>query len=179
MDGLLRADFSADLGALAHEADNGLVDWSTVDAAATRWASKADAVEAFSRQWMGDTRVLRGATPALRGLSRVAGGTAILGDVATLIKPEDSGVMGGVDRTAAGVNGTLVALDLAGAEIPVAGEVLIVGTGIYLGGDYLYHHWKPFHDVCDTVGHATATAVKDTGHAIGSAAKTVGGWLGL
>jgi hypothetical protein len=25
-------------------------------------------------------------------------------------------------------------------EIPVVGEVTLAGTGVYLAGDYLYHH---------------------------------------
>ncbi len=123
------------------------------------------------------------AVSAASGLSRFTGAlsvakyglgaTAIVGDVFTMISPEDSGAMGWVDRGAAGANAALVTGDLAvtagvfGAEatIPVAGEVLMVGTAAYLAGDYLYHHWEPFRNVCNTVADTTVSVVKDVGHA--------------
>jgi hypothetical protein len=82
--------------------------------------------------------------------------------------------MGNVDRAAAGVNGALVIANMATDEIPVVGEVTMIGTGVYLGGDYLYHHWPWFHNTANTVGHAVATAATTTAHAVGSAASTVG-----
>jgi hypothetical protein len=95
--------------------------------------------------------------------------------------------MGNVDRGVAVANAGLVGADLAGVEladvsllgVPGVGEAALIGTGVYLGGDYLYHHWKPFHDVCNDVGHGTVAAVDDVGHGVSSAAKAVGGWLGL
>ena len=38
------------------------------------------------------------------------------------------------------------------------GEVVIAGTGLYLAGDFLYHHWTPFRNVANDVGHATVKA---------------------
>jgi hypothetical protein len=70
-----------------------------------------------------------------------------------------------VDRGAAGVNGTLLILNASMDEIPVAGEVVMIGTGLYLAGNFLYHHWKPFTNVCNDVGHGTVVAAKWTGHA--------------
>lgn len=87
--------------------------------------------------------------------------------------------MGWVDRGAAGVNGGLLAANLFVDEIPVAGEVMMIGTGVYLGGDYLYHHWKPFHNAVDAVGHGTVTVTKDIGHGVTSAVKSVGHLFGL
>jgi uncharacterized protein YukE len=58
------------------------------------------------------------------------------------------------------VDGGLIALNASLDWIPVAGEVVIVGTGVYLAGDALYH-WKPFRDVADAVGHATVRVVDD------------------
>ena len=51
-------------------------------------------------------------------------------------------------------------------ELPGVGEVALAATGMYLAGDYLYHHWAPFHDVADEVGHATVkVAIRDlSGH---------------
>ncbi|MDQ2797909.1 MAG: hypothetical protein M3Y06_12255, partial [Actinomycetota bacterium] len=113
-------------------------------------------------------------TKGMTGLTSALGVTAIAGDVFTIISPEDSGALGWVDRGAAATNAALVGTDLAmtagvfGAEatIPVAGEVLMVGTAAYLAGDYLYHHWAPFKNVCDTVADTTVSVVKDVGQGV-------------
>jgi uncharacterized protein YukE len=87
------------------------------------------------------------------GLSLGSDVLAGIGDAYTLVDPEDGGVMGDVDRTMAGAN--------------------LVGTGLYLGGDFLYHHWTPFHNFCNDAGHATVASAKDVGHAATSGAKGV------
>jgi hypothetical protein len=100
---------------------------------------------------------------------KVLGGAAIVGDVGTIIYPGgDNVVEDSVNRTAAGANAisTLVVINAAGDEIPVAGEIIMIGTGLYLGGDWLYHHSKAFHDAMDDTGHAIVTGVDDAGHAI-------------
>jgi uncharacterized protein YukE len=114
------------------------------------------------------TRLARGLT----GLSRVLGVTGVAGDLLTVIDPPDDGVMGVVDRGAAGVNGTLLAVNLFTDEIPVAGEVVMIGTGLYLAGNFLYHHWGAFHDVCDDIGHGTVKAVDWVGDEATSAYHT-------
>jgi len=143
-----------------------------------RFAAKSDAASAFSQQWLSDTALLRGVSPVLEGLAKVTGPTAIVGDLAVAVAPPDEGAMGWVDRGAAVTNGGLIAADLALGGIPVVGEVAIVATGVYLGGNYLYHHWTPFHDLCDTVGNTTVSVAKDVGHAVGSAASSVGHEVG-
>ena len=65
----------------------------------------------------------------------------------------------GVEASEA-IDGGLIALNASLDWIPVAGEVVIIGTGVYLAGDALYH-WKPFRDVADAVGHATVRVVDD------------------
>jgi hypothetical protein len=50
--------------------------------------------------------------------------------------------------------------------IPVAGEVVMIGTGVYLAGTFLYKHWTPFHDAANAVGHATVRVVDDVGDGI-------------
>jgi hypothetical protein len=100
---------------------------------------------------------------------KVLGGVAIVGDVGTIISPGgDNAVEDSANRTAAGANAisTLVVINAAGDEIPVAGEVIMVGTGLYLGGDWLYHHSTLVHDAVDNAGHAIVTGVDDAGHAI-------------
>jgi uncharacterized protein YukE len=162
----------SEVSSLAHDADNGLASWDDVGAMADRFASKVDAAEAFTKQWAEDTSWVGKATAVGDVAGKVLGVTALVGDAGTLIHPEDSGVMGNVDRAAAGVNGALVIANLATDEIPVVGEVTMIGTGVYLGGDYLYHHWPWFHNTANTVGHAVASAATTTAHAVASAATT-------
>ena len=72
-------------------------------------------------------------------------------------------------------------------------------TGAYLAGDYLYHHWTPFRNVANDVGHATVHAAdyvsnqvvgsvesdvqiaKDAGHKAGSlwhsVTSSIGSWF--
>ena len=52
---------------------------------------------------------------------------------------------------------------------------------MYLAGDYLYHHWTPFRDVADEVGHATVKVTDEAGHVARSAwhsvTSTIGSWF--
>jgi uncharacterized protein YukE len=127
--------------------------------------NKIDAWEAFSPAWL---RAAAGNLAAVRGLSTTLTGLGLVADAGTLISPADRGATGVVDRGAAGLNGTLLVLNLTMDEMPGIGQVVMVGTGVYLAGDYLYHHWTPFRNVCDDVGHGTVTAAKDVGHAASS-----------
>jgi hypothetical protein len=91
---------------------------------------------------------------------------------------DDAAGVLGCGRGAAGVNAAAAGLDISYSavglvmgttfEIPVVGEVALVGTGLYLGADYLYHHWTPFRDVANDTGHAIASAAKDAWHDVTS-----------
>jgi uncharacterized protein YukE len=65
--------------------------------------------------------------------------------------------------TEAAVDTGLITLNASLDWIPVAGEVVMIGTGVYLAGDFLYHHWKPFHDIANDIGHGTVKVVKAVG----------------
>lgn len=87
-----------------------------------------------------------------------------LGTVATLAAPALSA---GAEFTG------LATLNAAADWIPGVGEAVMVGTGLYLAGDYLYHHWKPFKHVVDGtvdgVKHAASDAwdgAKSAWHAV-------------
>jgi uncharacterized protein YukE len=69
----------------------------------------------------------------------------------------------GMAAAAAGVLG----VDAAVGWVPVAGQVVVIGTGLVLAGDYVYHHW-------DQISHGVSTAYHATTHALGSAAHAVG-----
>jgi uncharacterized protein YukE len=146
-------------------------------------ADLAQAIEDFAKDWDAISKWNAGTKaaslseaarlPWLRGATAGLNGLAIVGDGYTMVSPEDKGAMGWVDRSAAGVNAGLAVWDTAAAlqfvdPIPGVGEVVMVGTGLFLGGDYLYHHWKPFKNVCDATGHAVVSAAKSTWHAVTS-----------
>lgn len=134
--------------------------------------------EASSPGWV---KAAAGSLSEIRGLSTGLSTLGIIADAGTLITPQDTGAMGQVDRVAAGFNGALIAANMTMDELPVVGEVVMIGTGMYLAGDFLYHHCKPFQKVSDDVGHATVTAAKDVGHAASSTwhsvSSSVGGWF--
>lgn len=147
-------------------------------------ADLAQAIEDFAKDWDAIAKWNAGTKaaslgeaarlPWLRGAGVGLNSLALVGDIYTMWSPEDKGAMGWVDRGAAGVNAGLAGWDTAALlltpvdAVPVVGEVVMVGTGLFLGGDYLYHHWKPFKNVCDSTGHAVASAAKSTWHAVTS-----------
>jgi hypothetical protein len=160
MEGLpgLRDGLWSDVSALAHDADHGLVPWEDVAASAERFTTLAQATEVFTEDWAKRTGWIRGATTIGENVGRVMGITGFAGDVLTLWDPPDRGVISNVDRGVAVVKGALVAANMALDEFPVVGQVVMVSTGVYLGGTYAYHHWPWFHDTCHTVGHTVSSA---------------------
>lgn len=154
-------------------------------------------------------------TDAAKWAGRGAGVLAIVGDIYTFWHPDQGGTMGNVERGVAVANGVgtggllavdglglaeaggVLAADTALGWVPVAGQVLVVGSGLYLMGDYLYTHTKWFHDTVDAVGDGLADAGKavahgattvvddigsglsDAGHGLASAASSVAGFFGL
>lgn len=99
---------------------------------------------------------------------RVLSGANAVGTVMA-IAPETSGA---VISAGAAVFGTELATV---GWVPVAGQVIVVGTGLVLAGDYAYHHWDAISDFTTTTApHALATAASATGHALGDGCKAVG-----
>lgn len=167
---------SADALDASLEAAN--ADWETNVSETLRLLDDYDAIRKWNLGRLETGEELARGGNLLHGIAVGSDVLGIAGDAYTLAKPEDSGVMGNVDRGVAAVNagasaadGTyavLGMLNMTTDEIPVAGEVVMVGSGLYLGGDYLYHHWQPFHDVCNNVGHATASVAKGIWHGVTS-----------
>jgi uncharacterized protein YukE len=142
------------------------------------FTSDYDAIGALNTAWKAGGGAALADGRLLGGIAEGSDLLAIGGDIYTEIRPEDSGAMAWVDRGAAGVNAAAAGLDggyaiaglIAGTtfEVPVVGEVALVGTGLYLGADYLYHHWTPFRDVANDTGHAIASTAKDAWHDVTS-----------
>ncbi len=140
--------------------------------------SKLDAWDAFAPGWL---KTAAGSLAEIRGLSYTLSGLGLLADAGTLVSPQDKGAMGWADRGVAGFNGALITANLVMDEIPGVGEVMLAASGVYLAGDFLYHHWTPFHDVADDVGHATVKVADGIGHTARSAwhsvTSTIGSWF--
>jgi hypothetical protein len=146
--------------------------------AAESTGGKLDAWDAFAPAWL---KTAAGRLAEIKGTSYTLSGLGLVADAGTLISPQDKGAMGVADRTVAGVNGTLIVLNMTMDEIPVVGEVTLGPTGIYLAGDFLYHHFTPFHDVANEVGHATVKVTDGLVHGAKSAwhsvTSTIGSWF--
>lgn len=145
---------------------------------AERTGGKLDAWDVFAPGWL---KTAAGAIAGIRGLSYTLSGLGLVADAGTIISPQDHGAMGLADRGVAVVNGALITADLVMAEIPGVGEVAMAATGLYLAGDFLYHHWTPFRDVANDVGHATVKVADEAGHVASSAwhsvTSTIGSWF--
>jgi hypothetical protein len=151
--------------------------------------NKLDAWNAFAPGWL---RTAAGSLAEIKGFSYTLTGLGVAADVGTVVSPQDKGVMGTVDRGAAISNGILLTLNATTDWVPGVGEVVIAVTGAYLAADYLYHHWTPFRDVANDIGHATVSVVeeqvdgdvqlaKDAGHIVSSGwhsvTSSIGSWF--
>ncbi len=159
----------------------------------------------FSRGAIQDIAV-GGITPEMRfatqltGASRFMAGAAVVSDVATIIKPDDDGTAGWVDRGMAGANGVVSAdavfggagtealggalgiIDVSSSWIPVAGQVVLAGTALYLAGDWAYNNVKWFHDGIDDAGEGIEHAgegLEHVGAGLMHGAEGVAHFLGL
>jgi hypothetical protein len=145
---------------------------------AERTGAKLDAWDAFAPGWL---KTAAGSLAGIKGLSYTLSGLGLLADVGTMVSPQDKGAMGWADRGVAGFNGALITANLVMDEIPGVGEVMLAASGVYLAGDFLYHHWAPFHDVANDVGHATVKVADGLGHTARSAwhslTSTIGSWF--
>jgi hypothetical protein len=127
---------------------------------------KIDAWYAFAPRWL---RTAAGSIAEIRGVSTTLSVLGLVADVGNIISPQNQGAMGWVDRSAALLNGGLIAADMVIAPLPGIGEVALAATGAYLALDWTYQHWTPFRNVANDVGHATVRAADDVAHAADSA----------
>ncbi|MGI8751173.1 MAG: hypothetical protein ACR2MN_02470 [Acidimicrobiales bacterium] len=120
---------------------------------------------------------------------RGMGGLAIAGDVFTVLHPDEGGNWGKAEQASAVVNGVAtgggLALDAGegGAAllaansldwVPVAGQVVAIGTGLFLAGDYLYTHEKWFKDGIDATGQGIANVATGAYHEAGHLLSDIG-----
>lgn len=190
----LRTAFSDIVGPVAYQLDQGLAGLDDVNTALIRFRSVADADAAFGPA-SETANAMRSAaagglpeTGAVGALGKLAGAAGVAGDVMTLVNPglenqTEGNVMRGmaaanIAGTGMAFSGTLagaVGLNMAVDWVPVGGQIVMVGTGLVLGGDYVYHHWDQISNfVTNTAPDAIGSAASATGHGIVTGAKAVG-----
>jgi hypothetical protein len=137
---------------------------------------RTDIARAFAdRGGLADTKLLTAA-------GRTFGLAGIASDYLTFRDPggQTSGQNDAI-KIAAGANAASTAVTLVGTDgvvstaalvginagtdwIPVVGEGVMLGTGLYLAGTWAYQTFKPFHDLVDATGRTVSSAGHDAGH---------------
>ena len=94
-----------------------------------------------------------GVTGSLSAAGRGLGVVAIIGDAMSIKNPDGTGAERSINRGMAAANAVGTAAGLLGANaadwVPVVGWGIAAATGVYLTGDYAYHHWTPFRHFVD------------------------------
>lgn len=118
---------------------------------------------------------------ALDVLGKVGVVTAVAADVATVFfdgqaKPQDKAVAGlnlaGLGMAAmgneavAGVVSELLTVDVATSWVPGVGEVLVAGTAVYMGAEWIQSHWTDIEHWASAVGSGLATGYHAVAHAV-------------
>lgn len=193
----LRTAFDAIVGPVGLDLDRGLAGLSDINDALIRFKAVDDAFSALGPSSETAAAVEKAAagglpeTGVIGALGKFAAGLAVVGDVLTIIDPGvKNPVEGNALRGAAGLNiagtgmafattlGPLVGINAVADWVPVVGEVVMVGTGLFLAGDYVYHHWDGIKHGLGTAyqatTHALGTAYHATTHALGTAASATG-----
>lgn len=172
LDADLNQAFQDEVGSVAHDFDNGLASMEDVESAFAGYSETAQ--KAISAADDAVNAAQRGVSLAnvFSASSKVMGGLAIVGDVYTIINPEEKGAAGVTKQVMAGANiaGTATALLAANASvdwIPVAGEVVAAGSGLYLLGDALYQI-PAVHNFVNSVGSGIASGAKSAWHWVSS-----------
>jgi hypothetical protein len=83
-------------------------------------------------------------------------------------------VWGAAAFDGAAMGGALLGADAMLGWVPVAGQVLLVVSGLVLAGIWAYDNVKPFHDFCNAVGSETVHVAQDTWNATTHEASNIG-----
>jgi hypothetical protein len=83
-------------------------------------------------------------------------------------------VWGAATIDGAAMGGALLGVDAALGWVPVAGQVLLVVSGLVLAGIWAYDNVKPFHDFCNAAGSETMHVAQDAWNATTHEASNIG-----
>jgi uncharacterized protein YukE len=124
-----------------------------------------------------------------KGAVDVLGKLGLLASVASDVMIFADGQSSGGDKVAAGVNLAGVGMTALGSDlgtaalralmigalpdaIPVVGEILIAGTALYFGTEWVTQHWGEIEQWGSDVGHDLASAY----HWVGNGLESAGNW---
>jgi uncharacterized protein YukE len=130
---------------------------------------------------------------ALDFIGKVLIPVAVVTDIATIVNPGHGsafeqnlnkvasganlvgiGVWGAASLDGAAMGGALLGVDAALGWVPVAGQVLLVVSGLVLAGIWAYDNVKPFHDFCNAAGSETVHVAQDAWNATTHEASNIG-----
>lgn len=139
---------------------------------------------------------LRGGVRAgglLDGIGKALIPVAVLTDIATIENPGQgpafeqnlnkgaayanlagTAVWGAATIDGMAFGGALLGADAMLGWVPVAGQVLLVVSGLVLAGIWAYDNVKPFHDFCNAVGSETVHVAQDAWNATTHEASNIG-----
>jgi uncharacterized protein YukE len=195
LSGLSARLFSEEVAPVALAYDRGEATYASLMEAARLGLNRIEAAKAFTV--VADrASFLRGGVAAggvLDVLGKVAIPVAVATDVMTIWNPGHGsafeqnlnkgaaganlvgiGVWGATAIDGAAMGGALLGVDAALGWVPVAGQVLLVVSGLVLAGIWAYDNVKPFHDFCNAVGSETVHVAQDAWNATTHEASNIG-----
>jgi uncharacterized protein YukE len=173
-------DFDDIVGSVAQDYDAGNASLSDLEAAYNTFEKASQTLTDASSAFAPEEGTLVKMLPYLKNAGRFADVAGIVGGTYTVIEPPDydqgaarvgARVAGGAMAlgSAAGLaggfaaaDGTILTATVAGSlTVPVLGECVAAGAGLYLVGDWAYHNTHLIAHTFDTVRHAAAHYADD------------------
>ena len=184
--------FSEEVGPVALAYDRGEATYASLMESAQLGLNRIEAAKAFTVV-TDRASFLRGGVGAggvLDVIGKVLLPIAVVTDIATIVNPgHGSAFEQNLNKGAAAVNlvgsaaviggmvdgaGVLLGVDAALGWVPVAGQVLLVVSGLVLAGIWAYDNVKPFHDFCNAAGSETVHVAQDAWNATTHEASNIG-----
>ena len=195
LSGLSARLFSEEVAPVALAYDRGEATYASLMEAARLGLNRIEAAKAFTV--VADrASFLRSGVAAggvLDVIGKVALPVAVFTDFATLENPghgsafeqnlnKDAavanlvgiGVWGAATVDGMAFGGALLGVDAALGWVPVAGQVLLVVSGLVLAGIWAYDNVKPFHDFCNSAASETVHVAQDAWNATTHEASNIG-----
>lgn len=152
-------------------------------AAGARFDRAVASLEGISDDWASRPLSLLGRLlPGLKVLGGVMDAAGVIGGVYTLFSPPDydEGIqrevidrgagfaefIGGGAGLATGLSSDVAEIAVLGMPLPVVGAGLAAGAGLYLAGDWAYHHTHWIAHTFDSFRHTAAHYADDAGHGL-------------
>jgi uncharacterized protein YukE len=187
--------YSEEVGPAALAYDRGEATYADLMEAARIGLNRIEAAKAFTVVADRASFLRSGAAAGgvLDTLGKFALPLAIVTDAATIWNPgHGSATEQGINKGAAIVNlggsvavlagivdgagtaGALLGVDAALGWVPVAGQVLLVASGLVLAGVWAYDNVKPFHDFCNAAASETVHVAQDAWNGASHEATNIG-----